>query len=66
MKRKLIKQNKLRLSKLFKEGRRIFPRGLYTNVTFLGNFRGQNLFGATEVVVKSGIIFDREARWRDD
>lgn len=61
--KKIIKRNKQKFTAIFKEGRKMFPRGEFTNVAYLGQSNGMNLFRADEGFAYKGMTFCNEATW---
>lgn len=63
MKRRIQKRNKQRLNEIFKEGRKCFPRGEFTSLTYLGSYNGTRLFGAKEGYSVGSMVMCNEATW---
>jgi hypothetical protein len=62
--KKIIRRNKQKLTAIFKEGRLAFPPSDFTNLTYLGKYKGTNLFAAKEGFSVGGIVtFVDEASW---
>ncbi|QCQ57708.1 hypothetical protein KNV09_gp176 [Vibrio phage Athena] len=61
--KKIIRRNKQKFTAIFKEGRTMFPRYEFNNVTYLGKANGMNLFRADEGFAYKGMTFCNEATW---
>lgn len=63
MRKFLKRRNKQKFTAIFKEGREMFPRNEFTEITYLGKINGVNIFSAKEGYSVGGFTFCNEATW---
>ncbi len=63
MRKSLKRKSVERLSAIFKEGRRMFPKPEFSHVTYLGKVGDIRMFSAKEGVAVGGVMLERNAVW---